>query len=519
MFTEEKVEEKLSKLPFVNYVKQRFNLGQYNQEEQRRAIVQKSGHYRVKYTGLKEYRAKFFQDLYITLIDLKWRYALAVLFNVHLLSYFFFALMWYWMMYNHGDLDHLNDPKWESCVAGVHSFGDAMLFSIESQTTIGYGFAYPNTDCGGALPLLFVQITVGILLENVLLGFIFVKFAQPKRRRKTIMFSKVACVAQEEGDLCLQIRVGDMRQSHLIDAKVHGILIKRHVTREGVAYPLFQHDVHFQANKMGDTIMLMWPLILSHRITQESPFWDIRPSDLSSEAYELVVCIEGTLETTGEFCQARTSYLPSEILWGHRFDRIEEFDAGNGRWEIDFSGFNDVVYITNIRHSAKELNPYREYRMSKEESEATTKEKGLSISLHSVAYDLPPEFPSASNSTEYQKSGSPKLLTRGLSQMDELERSRLSLEMEAENREEELTEKTPMEKSEEQAQRPADDAEEEEEETPLEHDLGDRKPLEHDLGDGKPPIKEKAESDVSDDDTIGQDEAEEEENFHDVASS
>lgn len=301
-----------------------------------------------------------------------------------------------------------------------------------------------------------------------------------------------------------------MRQSHLIDAKVHGVLIKRHITREGVAYPLFQHDVHFQANKMGDTIMLMWPLILSHRITQESPFWDIRPSDLSSEAYELVVCIEGTLESTGEFCQARTSYLPSEILWGHRFDRIEEFDAGNGRWEIDFSGFNDVVYITNIRHSAKELNPYRAYRMSKEESDTTTtKEKGLSISLHSVAYDLPPEFPSASNSTEYQKSGSPKLLTRGLSQMDELERSRLSLEMEAENRDVELTEKPPTEKSENQIQSPADDAEEKEEEPPLEHDLGD----------GKPPIKDQPESDGSDDDTIGQDEAEEEENFHDVASS
>lgn len=136
-----------------------------------------------------------------------------------------------------------------------------------------------------------------------------------------------------------------------------------------------------------------------------------------------------------------------------------------------------------------------------------------------MAYDLPPEFPSASNSTEYQKSGSPKLLTRGLSQMDELERSRLSLEMEAENREVELTEKTPTEKSEEHIQRPADNAEEEEEETPLEHDLGDGKPLEHDLGDGKPPIKEQPESDVSDDDTIGQDEAEEEENFHDVASS
>lgn len=308
-----------------------------------------------------------------------------------------------------------------------------------------------------------------------------------------------------------------MRQSHLIDAKVHGVLIKRHVTREGVAYPLYQHDVHFQANKMGDTIMLMWPLILNHRITKESPFWDIKPSDFSSEEYELVVCIEGTLETTGEFCQARTSYLPSEILWGHRFDRIEEFDSGNGRWEIDFSGFNDVVYITNIRHSAKELNPYREYRISKEESEKT-KEKSMSISLHSVAYDVPSEYPDASNSTEYQKTGSPKLLTRGLSQMDELERSRLSLEMEAENREKEISEGHSTGTMEMQKL-------EDKEEERIDHDQKlegidkEDEPIDHDLGDGEPPVDIQPESDISDDDTIGQEGGEEEDHFQDVASS
>ena len=159
----------------------------------------------MKYSGLKQYRGKFLQDLYVTLIDLQWRYALAILFNVYLVTYFFFAIMWYWMMYNHGDLDHIGDATWESCVRGVNSFADAMLFSIETQTTIGYGFAYPNTDCGGALPLLFVQITIGIFLENMLLGFIFVKFAQPKRRRRTLMFSKVACVSQEDGEICLQV--------------------------------------------------------------------------------------------------------------------------------------------------------------------------------------------------------------------------------------------------------------------------------------------------------------------------
>ena len=40
----------------------------------------------------------------------------------------------------------------------------------------------------------------------------------------------------------------------------------------------------------------------------------------------------------GELCQARTSYLPKEILWGHRFERIEEYDIGHSRWHVDFSG-------------------------------------------------------------------------------------------------------------------------------------------------------------------------------------
>lgn len=39
--------------------------------------------------------------------------------------------MWYWMMYNYGDFDYLNDFKWELCVVGVYSFGDVMLFFIE----------------------------------------------------------------------------------------------------------------------------------------------------------------------------------------------------------------------------------------------------------------------------------------------------------------------------------------------------------------------------------------------------
>ncbi|VDH90547.1 Hypothetical predicted protein [Mytilus galloprovincialis] len=397
LFSDEPEDYQKSRWPFVNYMKKKLKVGIWDKEKKRQALVQKSGHYRVKYSGIKNRRTRFLQDLYVTLIDLKWRYAIAILFNVYLASYFMFAVFWYWLMHNHGDFDHVNDPDWKSCVDGVHDFGNAFLFSIETQTTIGYGFAYPNTDCEGTLLLTFLQVTVGIFLENILLGFMFMKFAQPKRRGKTLMFSKHACVNHEDGVLCLQVRIGDMRQSHLVDAKVHGVLVKKRVTEEGKTYPLYLHSLEFEANDMGDKIVLMWPMVLSHKITESSPLWNIRPSDLTNEKYEIIIYAEGTLESTGEYCQARSSYLPCELLWGHRFDRIEQFDAGNGRWEVDFSGFNDVVYNSNIRHSAKELNDFKFRTKGKQE-----KPPRPPSPLKSVTYDLPPEYPAVLPPSEHE---------------------------------------------------------------------------------------------------------------------
>jgi hypothetical protein len=41
-----------------------------------------------------------------------------------------------------------------------------------------------------------------------------------------------------------------------VDAKVHGVLVKRHITQEGTTYPLFMHNLEFEANGMGDKIVL-----------------------------------------------------------------------------------------------------------------------------------------------------------------------------------------------------------------------------------------------------------------------
>ncbi|XP_060558867.1 G protein-activated inward rectifier potassium channel 4-like [Ruditapes philippinarum] len=386
-----------SKIPFIGYFRQKLKMDEKELEDKRQAIMKKNGKYRVRYAGLNGYKRKYLNDLYISMIDLKWRYAFALFFNMYLLSFLFFGIMWWIIAYNHGDFDHVNDPAWEPCVSSVYSFPKCLLFSIETQTTIGYGVAYPNTDCDGTLFMVYMQITIGILIDNLLLGFMFVKFAQPKKRQKTILFSKNACITHSDGDLAIQIRVGDLRKSHLLAAQVHGVLVRRHVTDEGVLHPLYMSKVEFKADAMEDTLVLMWPMVLTHKITEDSPFYDIKPADLTNEKYELIVFIEGTIETTGEFCQVRTSYTPREFLWGHRFDRIEEFDSGNGRWEIDFAAFNDVVYTNNIRHSARELCSFRRRKvvptLDKQDEHMEKVPPIQTKNLKTVSYGVGPELP------------------------------------------------------------------------------------------------------------------------------
>jgi len=300
---------------------------------------------------------RFLGDIYQTMIDMKWRYVILIYAIVFLIVYLLFAVLWYLMAYTHGDFKHYGEPDWVPCLNLMRNFADALLFSIETQTTIGFGTIWPDANCMGTLPLVYLQVTVGFLLETIMLGFMLVKFARPKNRRKTLVYSSVATIAKEDGELVLQVRLGDLRTSHLVDTKVYGIFIKDKVSEEGVHFPLYQHHMEFTAHAMEDRVFLIWPLVLNHRITEDSPLYNMKPEDiLHSNNFEIVIILEGTIESTGEICQARTSYTSKDILWGYRFENIVEFDHEHGRWRANFKLFDDVTPCQTPKCSAKQLD-------------------------------------------------------------------------------------------------------------------------------------------------------------------
>ena len=52
----------------------------------------------------------------------------------------------------------------------------------------------------------------------------------------------------------------------------------------------------------------------------------------------------------------RTSYLPCEILWGHRFEQMQLYRKDNNKFEINFSAFHSTYEVDTPRYSARHLD-------------------------------------------------------------------------------------------------------------------------------------------------------------------
>lgn len=62
--------------------------------------------------------------------------------------------------------------------------------------------------------------------------------------------------------------------------------------------------------------------------------------------FEIIVTFTGTSVTTGYTTEERTSYLSNEIIWGHRFVNMVEYDANNEEYFVDYDRL-DVIEEVN----------------------------------------------------------------------------------------------------------------------------------------------------------------------------
>lgn len=75
-------------------------------------------------------------------------------------------------------------------------------------------------ECPLAITVLIIQNIVGLIINAVMLGCVFMKTAQANRRAETLIFSRNAVIAPRNSRPTFMFRVGDLRKSMIISATI-----------------------------------------------------------------------------------------------------------------------------------------------------------------------------------------------------------------------------------------------------------------------------------------------------------
>ncbi|MEQ2211224.1 G protein-activated inward rectifier potassium channel 1 [Xenoophorus captivus] len=249
-----------------------FNQPPPEKKKKRQRFVDKNGRCNVQHGNLGGETSRYLSDLFTTLVDLKWRWNLFIFILTYTVAWLFMASMWWLIAYIRGDLNKAHNDKYTPCVANVYNFPSAFLFFIETEATIGYGYRYITDKCPEGIILFLFQSILGSIVDAFLIGCMFIKMSQPKKRAETLMFSEHAAISMRDGKLTLMFRVGNLRNSHMVSAQIRCKLLK---------------------------LFLVSPLTICHVIDTKSPFYDLSQRSMQTEQFEIVVILEGIVETTG----------------------------------------------------------------------------------------------------------------------------------------------------------------------------------------------------------------------------
>jgi len=329
-------------------------------QSKRNRLVSKHGKINTYNRGTDQ-QERLLKDFFTSMIDLSWFWTIFCFSASFFISWLFFGVIWYLIALGHGDLDPANlveDSNHTVCVENINDFAESFLFSLETQHTIGYGGRATTGQCSLAIIVMAVQSIVGVVISACLAGIFFAKFTKPTSRGETVMFSKNALISMRDGVLYLLVRLGDLRQSHLLECHVSGHFLSKKTTPEGetVPYHLAQMEFGSELDGSCDYIQPFWPIVVAHRIDSSSPLYAVAPRDLQTMQFEIILTLEGTTPETGNTVQTRTSYLPQEILWGQRFEHTcVAYDKELSKYAISYAMLSRFVQDRTPRLSAKAL--------------------------------------------------------------------------------------------------------------------------------------------------------------------
>ncbi|NXM91871.1 KCJ16 protein, partial [Oenanthe oenanthe] len=312
-----------------------------------RRFLHKDGSCNVYFKHIFGEWESYVADIFTTLVDIKWRHMFVIFSLSYVLSWLLFGLAFWLIAVQHGDV--LGGQELTPCVANVHSFTGAFLFSLETQTTIGYGSRCVTEECSLAILAVILQSVLSCVIDTFIIGAALAKMATARKRAQTIRFSYHAVVGLRDGKFCLMWRIGDFRPNHMVEGSVRAQLLRyRRDGRGGTA--MEYRDLKL----LNDHIILVTPVTVVHQIDGDSPLYGLDRRALAKDSFEILVTFVYTGDSTGTSHQSRSSYVPGEILWGHRFNDV--LHVKKKHYKVDCLQFEETTEVYAPHCSAMQLD-------------------------------------------------------------------------------------------------------------------------------------------------------------------
>jgi inward rectifier potassium channel len=273
-------------------------------------------------------RRSSWSDLYHFLLTTSWPRLIGLIVALYLVTNLMFAVLYL-----------LGGDTIENARTG--SFEDAFFFSVQTMATIGYGKMVPRGAYANALVTL--EALTGMLYLAMATGLIFAKFSRPTAR---VMWSRVAVVAPRDGVPHLMFRLANQRGNQIVEATMRAVMSHNEVTREGERIRRFL-NVELVRDRIT-FFALTWTVM--HKIDEKSPLWGETVESLEAHGSELILSVMGLDDTFAQTVNARHSYLPSEIRWGHRL--VDIIDLRPDGAVIDYTRFDETQPVDETAEPA-----------------------------------------------------------------------------------------------------------------------------------------------------------------------
>jgi inward rectifier potassium channel len=212
-----------------------------------------------------------------------------------------------------------------------HGFLDRLFFSIETLSTVGYGYMYPVTVFAHVIAS--IEIFVGLLSVALVTGLVFARFSRPRAR---ILFSNVAVVGGFNGVSTLMIRAANERHNLILEADVTMTLVQEETTAEGERFRR-QHDLQL-ARHHSAAFALSWTIM--HPITDRSPLHGLTRDQLEKAQAVIMVSITGLDDILEQTVHARAEYTAEQLLFNRRF--VDIIIPADGQTILDLTRFHDT---------------------------------------------------------------------------------------------------------------------------------------------------------------------------------